>query len=330
MNKKLLVIALVIMVFLSINVVGSVFALEPEANGQETAATPGAEQQDEQTLYAAPPAGPTPSVTPEWVASVAATADATKVDPANLVTNLDAIIAAGGNVTGGTITTAEDGSKTTQGAVSFGDSEPINSGLIAVTVEDPAPVPDFKTEAVTVEEGATSIDPRLLFNNAEALEAAGYALSGGAIETDADGNKTTFAVATLNGIDTTGEKVTVLENVTENNPPVPEDAPEPQDDLTKVTGLAKADMNITFYGFRIAPKQDVTVKNSKDVVINQEMNILIQTINPAPIFVERYNYYGYSYGAETTIPRTGDPTSLFSLLGLTLSGAGIAILRKQK
>lgn len=289
MNKKLLVIALIVMLVMSINVVGSVFASEAIDEDQKTVVQPEEPgQQDTQdnqnnlngekssevpTPEEATPAegdeptdeeqgGETPSVAPVWVEGpIEVDPEATSVDPHTLVVNAEDILAADGTITGGEITTAEDGSKT----------------IVVVVTSANGAVVDNTFEVVTTpgEEPGDSDAP--------------------------------------------GE---------EDREPVPEEATDSID--VDVIGDLKAKMNIRFYAFNIKPVQAVTIKDSNDIVVKQEMNILINMIKPDPIFVERYNYYGYSYGAVTTIPKTGDATSLISLLGLTLSGAGIAFLRKQR
>jgi len=275
MNKKLLVIALIIMIVMSVNVLGGVFALEPGVSDQGT------------------------------------------VDPQN------------------TLATPENDEQQV-------DSEDLVASAAPAPESPPAFVPDWVTEPITVEAEATTVDPMTLVVNVADVEAAGGVISGGDIVTAEDGSMSTQAFVTLDGNVIEGPIVVVEVAPAENAPeelgadavaaqalPI-ETLPPTGGNLTEVTGNAKAEMNVTFYAFNIRPVQNAIVKDSKDVVLNQEMNIFINMLNPAPIFVERYNYYGYSYGAETTIPRTGDPTSLFSLLGLTLSGAGIAILRKQR
>lgn len=281
MNKKLLVIALIIMIVMSVNVLGGVFALEPGVSDQGT------------------------------------------VDPQN------------------TLATPENDEQQV-------DSEDLVASAAPAGEEAPAPelppvfVPDWVTEPITVEAEATTVDPMTLVVNTADVEAAGGVISGGDIVTAEDGSMSTQAFVTLDGNVIEGPIVVVEVAPAENTDEglgadviaaqaLPTETLAPiGGNLTEVTGNAKAEMNVTFYAFNIRPVQNAIVTNSKDVVLNQEMNIFINMLNPAPIFVERYNYYGYSYGAETTIPRTGDPTSLFSLLGLTLSGAGIAILRKQR
>ncbi len=298
MNKKLLVIALIVMLVMSINVVGSVFASEaidadqgtvgqpqePEQQGtqdnqnnldgeksSEVQTPPEATPGDETPAEGDEPTGEgegdetptTPPVAPDWVEGpIEVDPEATSVDPITLVVNADDILAAGGEITGGEITEAEDGSK---------------SIYVLITFENGAVVDDNTFEVVTTpgEEPGDSEAP--------------------------------------------GE---------EDREPVPEEATDSID--VDVIGDLKAKMNIRFYAFNIKPVQAVTIKDSNDIVVKQEMNILINMIKPDPIFVERYNYYGYSYGAVTTIPKTGDATSLISLLGLTLSGVGIAFLRKQR
>lgn len=287
MNKKLLVIALIVMLVMSINVVGSVFASEPIDADQETVGQPQEPEQQgtqdnqnnldgEKSSEVQTPAegdqptdeeqgGETPSVAPDWVEGpIEVDPEATSVDPITLVVNAEDILAAGGEITGGEITEAEDGSKSIYVLITFENGAVVDNTFEDVTTPDEEP-----------EEPVDSDAP--------------------------------------------GEEV---------RQPVPEEATDSID--VDVLGDLKAKMNIRFYAFNIRPVQAVTITGSNDIVVKQEMNILINMIKPDPIFVERYNYYGYSYGAVTTIPKTGDATSLISLLGLTLSGAGIAFLRKQR